>query len=362
MSVIIFILILAVLILVHELGHFWVAKKSGIRVDEFGLGFPPRAWGKKIGETIYSINWIPFGGFVKIFGEDPNDESIDGPDSKRSFVNKNRGIQAAVLVAGVTFNFLFAWLLLSIGFMVGLPTPASYSNDVKDVALTVTSVKVDSPAYEIGLQTGDKITGISSPTGGELQNPTSFEAHEFFEENSDVPVVVRYSREGEAFERGVQAVQGLEDGRKLIGITMDDVGILKLPFFASLKEGTKTTLEFTKLITVGLGTFFADAFTGKADFSEVAGPVGIAGLVGEASDLGFVYLLSFTAIISLHLAIINLAPFPALDGGRLLFVAIETIIRRPINPKIQNVVNTAGFAILILLMIFVTYKDIAKLF
>ena len=154
MSIIIFIIVLVVLILVHEFGHFISAKKSGIRVDEFGIGFPPRIFGKKIGETTYSLNWIPFGGFVKIFGENPDEESISGPDSKRSFVNKKRRIQALVIVAGVVFNMLLAIILFSAGFLIGMPVSdndpliVDKGYEITNSALTVISVLNESPAME----------------------------------------------------------------------------------------------------------------------------------------------------------------------------------------------------------------------
>ena len=165
MSIIIFLVILAALIFVHELGHFLVAKKTGIRVDEFAIGFPPKIFAWQRGETKYTINLIPFGGFVKIFGENPDDESISGPDSTRSFVNKNRGIQAAVLVAGIAFNLIFAWLLISASLSVGLSTSVSgYEQYAPDAKVLVVSVLPNSPAAKAGLQAGDKIEGLSIGT------------------------------------------------------------------------------------------------------------------------------------------------------------------------------------------------------
>ncbi len=164
MTAIIFIIVLAILVFVHELGHFLAAKASGIRVDEFGLGFPPKLIGFKRGETTYSLNAIPFGGFVKIFGEDPSAESISGPDSSRSFVNKPKWKQAIVLIAGIAFNIIFAWLILSVGFMIGTPASKDYSNNVAldNVAVTVTLVSPDSPAHTAGLKAGDKIVRLES--------------------------------------------------------------------------------------------------------------------------------------------------------------------------------------------------------
>src|SRR3989344_165617 len=155
MSILLFIVILALLILVHECGHFIAAKRAGIRVDEFGLGFPPRLWSKKFGETVYSLNTFPIGGFVKIFGENPNEESMHGKDSARSFVYASKLIQAWVIAAGIIFNILFAWLLFSVGFMVGLPFSAEderYGARVSGAELVITQVFPKSPAEAAGVK------------------------------------------------------------------------------------------------------------------------------------------------------------------------------------------------------------------
>ena len=265
MSIIIFLIILSLLVIVHELGHFLVARRFGIKVEEFGIGLPPKAlkiftWKG----TPFTLNWLPFGGFVKIFGENADTQVSDS----ESFQSKNRWIQASVLVAGVFGNFIFAWFLFAIGLMIGMP---------------------------------GEILGLS----------------------------------GE--------------------------GIVQLFPHEAIWQGLKVTAELTLLTGQALIQFIVEAVSGSADFSSVSGPVGIVGLIGEASALGFVYLMVFTAIISINLAIINLLPFPALDGGRLLFVGIEAIIRRPVPPRLFQIVNAIGFIILLGLMALVTGNDILKL-
>lgn len=372
-SIIIFIIILAVLIVVHEFGHFIVARKAGIRIDEFGLGYPPRALKLfKWKETVFTLNWLPFGGFVKIFGENPDDESISGPQSSRSFVNKPKTHQAAVIVAGVAFNLLFAWLLISLGFMVGLPTPVSSeigAGRVENPHLVITSVAKDSPADEMGLKTGDVINNVSVnvsvgkdvvQTSTQNLDPETVAA--FIGKNGDHKISISYERGGESNELSIEPREGIVAGKKAIGISMDTIGTLKLPIHKALWEGGKTTLLLTKATVVGIAVFLFDAIRGQSDLAQVTGPVGIVGLVGDASKLGFIYILSFTAFISINLAVINLIPFPALDGGRLLMIIIEAIKRSPINPKIANGVNFVGFALLILLMIVVTAHDIVRLF
>ena len=362
MSIIIFLLILAVLIFVHELGHFIVAKKFGIRVDEFAIGFPPRLWSKKYGETTYAINLIPFGGYVKIFGENPNDESISGPDKDRSFVNASRIKQASVLVSGIVFNVLFAWIVLSISFMSGLTTSAqnSYASYIKDPQIIIIATQADSPARLAGLKGGETILSLKT-NGKNLEVATVADVQNFIA-NSVGPITLNYKTNDVTKSTILTAKEGIVGGKKMIGVAMDSVGVVRLPPHKAFYEGAILTGLTTKNVAVGLYKFIFDAFRGKADFSQVTGPVGIVGLVGEASTLGVVYLMSFSAFISLNLAVINIIPFPALDGGRLLFVGIEAIKRKSISPKIANALNGIGFALLILLMLVVTYKDIVKMF
>ncbi len=364
MSVIIFIVILALLILVHEFGHFIVAVKSGIKVTEFGIGFPPKiATLFRWKETDFTLNAIPFGGFVKIFGENPDEESTQGPESKRSFVNKPKWIQALVLVAGVSFNVIFAWLLISIGFMSGLPTPVGSTSvgTVENARVVITSVAENSPASQSNIKTGDAIVAVSAGTL-ELSNITPDTVSEFIKNHENEKITIDHLRGEEKFESAVTPADGIVQDRKAIGVSMDMIGTLRLPIHLALWEGAKSTTNLTKAITVGLASFLYDAVTGRGDFSQVTGPVGIVGMVGDASALGFITLLSFTAFISINLAVINLLPFPALDGGRLLFVLVEKIKGKPISAKILNTANGIGFLLLLILMAVVTLHDIIKLF
>ncbi|MDB5254386.1 MAG: Zinc metalloprotease [Parcubacteria group bacterium] len=359
MSTIYFLIILSVLVLVHEAGHFFTARATGMRIDEFGLGYPPRA--KKLFHwkgTDFTLNWLPFGGFVKIFGENSVDTECNPVTSNDSFISKPRHLQAMVLVAGVSANILFAWFLFSIGFMVGMPASSSSDFTVTDVHTVVTEVVAGSPADLAGIHSGDRVEVISRGENVALLSPIP--ASEFITSSMD-PVNITVLRGNEIFTKNISPSQGIVEGKPAVGIALDSVGVAKLPFFASIVQGAKTTWGMIGSITIGLGVFLKNIFTGHADFSQVSGPVGIVGMVGDIRHLGFIYLLSFTALISVNLAVLNLLPFPALDGGRLLFVIIESIIRRPISPKVANALNTAGFLFLILLMILVTFRDVARL-
>ncbi len=364
-SIILFLVVLAVLIFVHELGHFVVAKLFSIRVDEFALGFPPRLFAWRRGETEYAVNLIPFGGYVKIFGENPDDESINGPDRARSFVNKPKWKQAVVLVAGVSFNVLFAWLLFSGSLMSGLSAPVGYLNsaNVKDAHVVIADVLPGSPAAVAGLAAGDQIDSVSTTDqnlGGKNLDVTAIQ--NLIADSNSKPINITYERKGQSEDTTLQAKSGLVTDKLAIGISMDMVGTLQENPLMALVDGAKITVKVVDQTATGLFIFLKNIFVGHADFSQVAGPIGIVGYVGQAYSLGILYLLAFTSLISINLAIINLLPFPALDGGRLLFVLIEAVKGSPIRPKIANAVNGVGFAILILLMVLVTYHDIAKFF
>jgi regulator of sigma E protease len=359
MPLILFLIILSALVIVHELGHFSVAKYFGIRVDEFGLGYPPRA--KKLfrwKNTDFTLNWLPFGGFVKIFGESYA-ESNGTEKASDSFQHKNRGIQAAVLVAGVVGNFLFAWLLISLGFISGVPAPAGMDLPVKDPQTVITVVLPGSPADKGGLKTGDAILSLSR-NAVPVASVTPESASAFIT-TSFSPIEFTVKRGDEVSKKLVTPEAGIIGEKPAVGISMETVGIVKLPVHQAIWQGLKTTSLLTLATAEALGGFIMEAVTGKADLSSVTGPVGLVGMVGDVSELGFGYLLTFTALISINLCIINLLPFPALDGGRLLFVAIEAIIRRPIPPRVFNTLNTAGFALLIFLMILVTIHDVGNI-
>ncbi|MBI4118462.1 MAG: RIP metalloprotease RseP [Parcubacteria group bacterium] len=365
MSIVLFIAILIVLILVHEFGHFVVAKRAGIRVDEFGIGFPPKLFGKKYGETEYTVNALPFGGFVRIFGENPDEESLHGEDKGRSFVNKPKWIQAVVITAGVFSNVLLAWVLISFGLMAGLPVSEGTiprGGVLENAQLTVISVLDNSPAAKAGLLPGDRI--LSLIVGGEtVTKPDAKTMQSFIQAHDSAPITVAYVRNGDiSLEALVTPERGVVGDLPGVGITMDVIGTVHLPFLQALWEGARMTGMLLLAIVTSFASLIASMFNGTADFSGLAGPVGIAGIVGDAADFGFVYLLSLTAFISLNLAVINLVPFPALDGGRLFFLGIEALKGSPISPRITNVAHFFGFVILIGLMLAVTYNDLVRLF
>ncbi len=365
-TILTFFIIILVLVLVHELGHFMVAKWTGMRVDEFAFGFPPRLFSKKIGETEYSFNLIPLGGYVKIFGENGEEGESEKADLARAFNRQAKWKQVAVLVAGVTMNILTAWVLLALTFSIGTETaensfaPKKYLTNTKTLVSDVTPT---SPAEAAGIKALDTLVSISSK-GETVSAPSPEGFSNFVSNHQNDPIEIIYDRNGTTITTEVFPAEGFAEGKKIVGISSSLVGTLKMPFHKALGASAVATYEFTKLTFIGFYDLFVKLFSGNGGEAakSLTGPVGIVGMVGEAQSSGLGAILAFTALISINLAVLNILPLPALDGGRIVFVAIEAVMRKPISFKTQNMVNGISFALLFILMLIVTYRDIIKLF
>jgi regulator of sigma E protease len=364
MSILLFLAVLFVLVLVHEWGHFITAKKTGMRVDEFGIGFPPKAYSIKRGETEYSLNWLPIGGFVRIWGENLEEAeklSQTGADLSRSFAARPKWAQAIVLIAGVVMNVLFAWLLLVITFMIGVPQAVSETAATPSAELMIVGTLTDSPASV--LPQGAVITAVEAD--GQTLNqltPTTFS--DFVKAVAPAEITVTFDGPKGTETVNLTPQQGLiadEPEQFLVGASLTLIETKSESLLAALSLGTTRTIDVLTGIVVGVFTLIGQSFTGTADYSQVAGPVGIVNMVGDAASFGLSALFTFTAVISLNLAVINLLPIPALDGGRLVFVAVEAVTRRHIPAIWAARVNLVGFVFLMLLMIAVTYNDILRL-
>ncbi len=367
-SVIVFLLVLGLLVVVHELGHFLVAKFFRVGVDEFGIGFPPRIGGIRFGKTLYSVNWIPIGGFVKIKGvvggDQMNDDSgkaLGDAQEDDNFSQKPIWQRFLILFAGIAMNIGLAGVLLSVGFMIGLPSSleslpvgASVSNE-EVIAIDFSD---NSTAQQEGLLVGDilrVIDGRTIKSGDDLQG--------VFHDVSDEDVVtVTLERSVDELIEIQVPVQNLGEGQYGIGVYYAESGIAKLPWYRAIYEGPRLALNLTEAVLLGLADTMMDVFNGNAQESSVAGPVGIASLTHQATQLGVVYVLQFAALLSVNLAIFNLLPIPALDGGRIAFVGYELIFRKPINQKVEAIVHNIGFLLLLLLILAVTIKDVFSFF
>ena len=351
MTILLVVIALSLLVLIHELGHFAAAKLFGIRVDEFGFGFPPKlfSWGK--GETRYSVNLLPFGGFVRIFGEDTA-PSVSEPDAARAFVAKPIGVRALVMAGGVMVNFLAGWLLLSVVFMLG---SASH--------LGLSHVAPSSPAEAAGLTEGDLLLRAEAgPTA--LVDPIPLDAFISLVETAtteSVPVTLTVMRSGEVIALSVAGRTAPPEGEGALGIALFDTGMPRTGFFESFIRGAEATFALLKAILVGLAEFFIGLFTEADTFKMVTGPVGVVAVVVSSVSFGIAPFLNLMALISLHLALLNFLPLPALDGGRLFFLVLEALKGSPVSRKVERATHAVGFALLLLLMVVVTVRDIGRL-
>ena len=355
MAVLIFIIILSLLVFVHEFGHFSVAKWAGMKVEEFGFGFPPRLFGITRGETTYSVNLIPLGGFVKIFGE-----SGEHRNEPRSFASRSKRKRFLVLAAGVAMNMLLAWVLFVGGFLVGLPTSIDGelpgNATIVNSSVQMTYVLPDSAADEAGVELGDRVLAINRTS---VLNATR--ARE----------LIGMVAAGESLELTIErdgtsrtltmAPREIEGGQIAIGTQITTVGIVRYGPLDDIVQGTGATLGLTLATINGFGTLIGRLATGQGVSADIAGPVGIAAMAGDIADLGWPYLIHFTALLSINLAILNIIPFPALDGGRILFLIIEAARRKPVTAAVERGVHGFGFVLLILLVVLITYRDIVGL-
>lgn len=368
-TILIFIIILGLLVFVHEAGHFLVAIWNGIKADEFGFGFPPRAfgfykddasgkyrfiWGNKDVQskhTLFSINWLPLGGFVRIKGEDGNSHEPD------SFASKSAWIRVKVLGAGVFMNFIFAWLLVSLVLMIGFPQAIDSSNraQYQNTKIYITNVLPNTPAAQMGLIAGDQVVALDGVAVASLEAVSAT-----IKEKQGTEIVMEVNRLGKVLDlRGTPRVVHPENEGAL-GIGFTETAIVKFGFFQAFYEGALNTCEMTKQILFALGRMVGMLFGGDKVAVDVTGPVGIVYMTKQMSDLGFVYLLQFAAILSINLGIVNILPFPALDGGRIFFILLEKLKGRPVTQKVEMALHQIGFMLLLLLMAIITVRDFSQ--
>ncbi|MFA5413154.1 MAG: RIP metalloprotease RseP [Patescibacteria group bacterium] len=353
LTIVVFVLILGLLVFVHELGHFVAARRNGVKVEEFGFGFPPRIFGIKRGDTTYSINWIPLGGFVKIKGEDGENR-----EDEDSFGNKKIWRRAVILAAGVFMNFILAAVLLSVGFMIGLPQVINGENGyarVRDAKVQVVQILEDTPAAAAEILPGDAVLEID---GQKVENVEAMQ--NYLAGKIDAPVKFLLERDGQKIEKEISPTFLIETGRGGIGVGLLKSGIVSYPWYMALWKGAESTVLFTGEVARAFYELIKNLIVTQKVSVDLSGPVGIAVLTGQVARMGFIYLLQFTALLSINLAVINFLPFPALDGGRILFLLIEKIRRKPVSQKIENLVHNIGFGLLMLLVLLVTYRDVIK--
>ncbi len=351
MGIIVFILILALLVLVHEFGHFLMAKKTGVKVEEFGIGFPPRLFGVKHGETLYSVNVIPLGGFVKMYGEEMHEVGAkrDTPkQAQRAFVNKKPWQKSLIIVAGVIGNFLLGWVLISYLFTQGVPAPAN--------KVIVEEVQKGSPAAVAGIKVNDSIVQLDSrplTDSTDLINLTKKYAGQ--------PIQLVVERKNKQLNITATPRKNPPAGQGPLGIAVTSFVEKKYPWYKAPFYGLTESVSITRTIIVEITKAIVGLVTLHKPMVEVSGPIGIANYTGQAIKFGKNAVLELIALLSLNLAIVNILPFPALDGGRFVFVIYEWVTKKKVNQDIERYTNLVGFFILILLAILISINDIVHL-
>ncbi|MFH1030496.1 MAG: RIP metalloprotease RseP [bacterium] len=363
-TIIIFILILGLLVFVHEFGHFIAAKKMGVRVEEFAIGFPPRIWSRIKHGTKYSINWIPIGGFVKLKGEDTCRRQGSEKKDEDSFAHKKIWQKCIILASGVGMNFLLAAIVLSFGFMIGAPQMVEGNHGryakIRDEKIQIVNVLKDSPAEKVGIMAGDIIKSIDGMDFIDVKD-----IQEYINEHGKEKMIFETIRGDENIKRELEA-QYLQDKKKeeeewqeyIVGVSLAKVATISYPFHIAIYKGVETTFFLTKEILAAVYGIIDGLLKARKISVDFAGPVGIATMTGQVADLGFIYVLQFIALLSINLGIINLMPFPALDGGRIFFLFLEKIMGKAVDEKIEAMIHNIGFLLLMLLIVVITYKDI----
>ena len=352
---------LSVLILGHEAGHFFVAKLFKLKVDEFGFGFPPRmfAWrpmrwvkeGETLrqaqGETEYSFNWLPFGGFVKIAGENDalsNDIAKSDEENaalkKRLFIFQSATVRSLIILAGVIVNFLIGWFLLTLVLLIGTPQ-----------AVVITQIQPGSPAEQAGILQGDVVKNVT--------DSKSF--IDFVNQNRGESVTLEVMRGGKDVLIAVVPRAETNPNQGALGVFLADAGTERQGFFGAIWGGLKNSVLICWMTLIAFYDLIKNLLFQGSLLEGVVGPVGIFSVAQETGRIGWIYLIQLLSIISLNLAVVNLFPFPALDGGRFFMILAEKIKGSPISRRIEGIVNVIGFAFLIILMVLLTFRDVRNL-
>lgn len=349
------VIVLSFLIIIHEFGHFIAAKKAGIWVEEFGVGLPPRVFGKKIGDTIYSVNLLPIGGFVRLHGENPGEVHY----KSKAYLTKPKRKRMIVALAGILMNYIFALICFSLIYFF-----YSFSGIPEETGeVRVISVETGSPAEKAKIIPEDIIRKVDNKL---IETSSVFGLLMKEKKGKEVTLEVERLEEGQKKTKIIKVTprENPLEGQGYLGVEVTSIKILLPPLwqrpFVALYYGFKETVFLTKMIILGFASIFGDLSVGKAP-EGVIGPLGITALIAHIARLGILPLVNFMGLISLNLALLNLVPFPPLDGARFVFIVAETLFGKKILPKVESVVNTVGIVLLLLLLLALTGREIPKL-
>ncbi|OGY76680.1 MAG: RIP metalloprotease RseP [Candidatus Jacksonbacteria bacterium RIFOXYA2_FULL_43_12] len=367
LTIIIFFIVLSILVIAHEAGHFIAAKHFGVRVDEFGLGFPPRAKTlfRSADGVNWTLNWLPIGGFVKLKGEDG--QNREEPDS---FGHKAPWKRIVILSGGVLMNFLLAFLLLTIGYSFGWPQDLTEqkvaSKYIKEQNVIIAYVEKNTPAARAGLKAGDFIKSVDGAESTELADIQNLIKSK---PNQEVNLEIERNKQliNVALTPGELPINPDTSSKDQnttpqigIGVALAKYGVVRYPVYLAIGMGAKNTVVYTGKIMDAFGTLIKDLIVTHKVSPNIGGPVMIAALSGQAARLGWIYIIQFLALLSLNLAIVNFLPIPAMDGGRVLFVLIEKFKGRAISLNVETWIHVIGFWLLIGLTVLITARDIAR--
>lgn len=346
------------LIVLHEFGHFITAKKFGVKVEEFGIGYPPRLFGKKIGETIYSLNLLPFGAFVKMPGE------VGQTDDPGSFSGQPVWKRALIAFAGVLSFWLIAAILFSTVFVMGTPLAVSdeENHNLVDPRVQIAAISADSPAAEAGIRPGDTIIKLKAESSDFKDVNKVKEVQEFTSAHLGEEIILTIQRGKETFDAKLVPRVSPPQGEGPIGVALIRTALKSYPWWAAPWQGIMATGGLTLAVIQGYSQATSNIVQGLPSGVQIMGPVGIFHLFTQASQLGINYFLQFIGMIAVYIALFNILPIPAVDGGKLLFLGIEAVRKKPISEKTEQNLSAFFFGLLILLMILVTIKDIARIF
>jgi len=359
-QLIVFFLILSLLVLVHELGHYISARIFGVKVEEFGFGLPPRA--KKLFEkwgTVFTLNWLPIGGFVKLYGEEysEGDELVAGQTGR--FYDKSARVRSVILLAGVVMNFLLGILLFSTVYsFVGIPVATD--------RVKIVEVAPGSPAEEAGLKVDEVIAEFRKDGEGQKIGDADTLIGLIGERLGQTAIILVVDKDGQ--ERVVSVIprENPPAGEGALGVVLSNVELTKFPWwqmpFRGAVVGLTEAIAWGRDIASGLGKVLYGLVTGKGVPKDLSGPVGIYQISGQVIKQGFLATLQFVGVLSVNLAVLNILPFPALDGGHILFLGVEKVIGKRRKTQIEGYVNSAGMIVLLSLMALITIRDVLRLF
>lgn len=353
-TLILVLVVISILILVHEWGHFYSARKFGVKVEEFGFGFPPKVYSWVKNGVRYSFNLLPFGGFVKIFGEHG-----EGENDPKSFISRPAWQRFIILFAGVGMNLVLAWIFFSAGAGLGVPQVEDEKTD--GVPVSIIGVMAGSPADLVGLKFGDKILEMRAE-GVSLRIESEKDVRDFVDAYRGEEVTLLIKRGEDISEIKAVPRPNFPEGEGPLGVALARLTVKRAPLYLAPWEGLKTLVGSVDVTVRGLFGLLREIFVERKVSAAVSGPVGIFFFARDTMALGFAYVLQFVGMLSVNLAILNFLPIPALDGGRILFLLIEKVRGKRIDQSVENFAHALGFAFLVIIMILVTYRDIVRIF